>query len=109
MRGAIVSGYRFTVTRQIVTPESAAEGCCDESESWYESGLSLRSAVAEVNETRTAHVDGIESIDGDHCAVTITNGMEFLTGAHESRTLHIPPNISRASGRRIAKLLGVQL
>ena len=101
-----MSNYRFTVTRQIVTPETAEEGCCDESESWCESGLSLRSAVAETFQTRTAHVGGIESIEGDHCAVSVNNSMEFLTGAYETRTLHIPPNVSRASGRRLAKLLG---
>ena len=103
-----MSKYRFTVTRQIVTPESAEEGCCDESESWCESGLSLRSAVAETFQTRTCHVGGIESIDGDHCAVTVTNSPEYLTGARESCTLHIPANISRASGRRLARLLGAK-
>jgi hypothetical protein len=100
---------RFTVTRQIVTPESAEDGCCDETESWCESGLSLRSAIAEVQQTRTPHVDGVQSIEGDHCAVTIYNGMEFLTGAQECRTLHIPPNVSRASGKRIARLVGARV
>jgi hypothetical protein len=103
---------RFTVTREIVTPESAAEGCADESESWLESGLSLRAAVAEVRETRTAHVGGVESIDTDSSSgrarwVTITNSMEFLTGAQESRSLHIPDNVTDASSMRIARLLGV--
>ena len=97
--------YRFTVTREIVTPESAAEGCCDESESWCESGLDLRSALIELRETRTAHVDGINAIESNDSSVTIVNGMEFLTGAHESRTLHFPASITPFSANRIARLI----
>lgn len=103
-----MSNYRFTVTAQIVTQESASEGCCDESQSDSMPDLDLRDAVKTVFGTRTVHVDGVSQIEGDHCAVTVYNGMEFLTGAEENRTLHIPPNISRASGRRIARLLGVR-
>ncbi len=102
-----MSNYRFTVTHQIVTQESAEHGECDESQSVCDSDLTLRDAVIQVSRTRTCHVGGVESIDGDHCAVTVTNSMEFLTGDCESRTLHIPPNVTRASGRRIARLLGV--
>lgn len=101
-----MSKYRFTVTHQIVTPESAEHGECDERESYADLDLMLRDAVREVFTTRTAQCDGISAIEGDHCAVTVYNGMEFLTGAEECRTLHIPPNVSRASGRRIARLLG---
>jgi len=103
-----MSKYRFTVTHQIVTQESAEHGECDESQSDCVTDLTLREAVSEVNDTRTSQVDGVQAIEGDHCAVTIYNGMEFRTGAYENRTLHIPPNVTRASGKRIARLLGVK-
>lgn len=105
---------RFTVTREIVTPESAEEGCADESESWCESGLSLRSAVAELFQTRTNAVDGIQSIEPDSSAgvprwVTVCNGMEFETGAYESRSIHFPRTITRSSAIRLARLLGCRI
>ncbi len=103
-----MSNYRFTVTHQIVTQESAEHGECDESQSDCVTDLRLRDAVSEWRDTRTSHVGGVQCIEGDHCAVTVTNGLEFLTGAQESRTLHIPANISRASGRRLARLLGAK-
>jgi hypothetical protein len=100
--------YQFSVAHLIVTQESAEHGECDESQSDSSGPLSLRDAVKDLFQTRTAHCDGISTIEGDHCAVTVYNGMEYLTGAYENRTLFIPPNVSKASARRLAKLLGVQ-
>jgi hypothetical protein len=100
---------RFAVTSEIVTPESAAEGCLDEEQSQSFGAMGLRDAVKTLHETRTAHVGGVECITGDYTRIQLFNSMEFLTGAHESRTLHIPPNVTHASARRIARLLGVQV
>jgi hypothetical protein len=82
----------FAVTYEIVTPESAAEGEADE-RGFICEGVSLRDAIKRVQETRTAHVDGVECIAADEYplrSVSITNGMEYLTGAQETRTLHMP-------------------
>ena len=99
---------RFIVTHEIVTPESAEYGDADE-RGELDSDLSLRDAIKLVGTTRTCHVGGIECIctefhSGAH--VTVSNSQEFLNGAYESRTLHIPYTVSRASQRRIARLVG---
>jgi hypothetical protein len=96
----------FAVTSEIVTEESAADGCLDEAQSQHFGRMGLRDAVNTVRATRTCHVGGVESIDADATRVQVFNSMEFLTGAHESRTIHIPPNVTRATARRIARLLG---
>jgi hypothetical protein len=76
---------------------------------------SLREALDAVRETRTNEVDGVQCIQpSDNIAdqarwFTITNGMEFRTGARESRSLHVPDNVTAASRRRIARLLGIDV
>jgi hypothetical protein len=108
---------KFGVSFEIVTPESAAEGDADE-RGMIEENESLREAISDFNTTRTRHVGGVESIEADIspigkttrvCFITITNSTEFLTGAQESRTLHIPKTVTDASSRRIAKLVGVKV
>jgi hypothetical protein len=105
---------KFNVYYEIVTPESAEQGDVDE-RGEIATGLSLREAIAAVNETRTSLVGGVECIEasdsrvGDARWFTVTNGMEFETGAVESRSLHIPDHVTPASRRRIARLLGVRV
>lgn len=101
----------FSVSQEIVTPESAEHGDFD-SCATLRYNLSLRDAIVLVRETRTTRVGGVESISPDSWPmaarihnVTITNGMEFETGACESRTLSIPFSVTPASSRRIARLL----
>lgn len=95
---------RFGVTFDIVTEESAEHGGC-ESSGWIDESATLRDAVKDLFSTRTCHVEGINGMDCEERRVTISNGMEFLTGAHESRTLHIPREVTRASAARIVRLL----
>ena len=101
----------FNVTYEIITPESAECGDADE-RGFILEGATLREAINAVNETRTNHVDGVQAIEADCYPidglrwVTIYNGMEFLTGAHENRSLHIPDNVTQASRLRIARLMG---
>lgn len=105
---------QFAVTYEIVTEESASEGEADES-GWICERVSLRVALRNVADTRTNEVDGVESIECDESPVvaprwvTVTNGMEFRTGAHESRSLHIPHGVTAASRRRIARLVGARV
>jgi len=103
----------FSVSYSIVTEESAADGEAAESGMLGE-GLSLREAVDLVRQTRTRHVGGVECVESDEWpmrsprCVSVVNGMEFETGASETRALHMPASISDASRRRIARLVGVR-
>jgi hypothetical protein len=103
----------FSVTYEVVTPESAEAGEADE-RGYIAENVSLRDALKDVHATRTCHVDSPESIEAD-CSpmhrsrwVTVTNGAEFLTGAHESRSIHFPEGITAATARRLARLVGVR-
>lgn len=108
-----MSRARFGVTYDIVTPESAEAGDVSEA-GWILQGATLRDAVQELHKTRTAHVDGVESIEADQwpmrapLAVTVTNGAEFETGARESRAIHFPRTLTPSTARRIARLCGVR-
>lgn len=105
---------RFSVTYEIVTQESAENGEAEEIGFELESG-SLRDAIDAVTVTRTNMVDGVECVelsDSDAASarwITVSNGMEFETGAHESRSLHFPDNLTAASKRRIARILGAKV
>ena len=70
----------------------------------------LRDAIDAVACTRTNAVSGcaISASDSPVTAgswLTVDNGMEFETGAYESRTLHFPDHVTRASRARVLKLL----
>lgn len=103
----------FDVSFEIVTPESAAHGEAEE-RGMIASGLTLRDALNDWQDTRTNQCDCVQSIAADcsdHAqarSVTIINGMEFKTGATESRTLHFPKAITGASRGRLARLLGAE-
>lgn len=103
---------RFSVSYEIVTPESAEQGDAAE-RGWIAQGLSLREALATVGQSRTAHCDGVTAIEacvsqGRPCSLVVTHGMEYLTGAYESRTLHVPVSVTDSSATRIARLLGAR-
>lgn len=102
----------FRVTFDITTDESAEHGEHEESGE-VEETQSLRDAIKALQATRTNEVDGVYAVEPDciPCnwprSIRVINGKEFRTGAEETRTLHIPAAISRASARRIARLCGV--
>ena len=100
---------RFNVTYDVVTPESAEQGDIAEL-GFISRGVELRQALRDLFETRTSLCDGVISIEhcetGSGSVVTVYNGTEFETGAHESRALHIPETVTTASRRRIARLAG---
>jgi hypothetical protein len=100
-----MSRTRFAVTYEIVTDECAQFGDVDE-RGYIEESATLGDAIHALRRTRTSRVDGIESIqtDGQNESVTIRNGMEFETGANESRTLHIPGAVTHATAARIVRL-----
>ena len=99
----------FNVTYDITTADSAA--CGDVAERGFIAEyVSLRDAINLTFETRTSRVSGIESIECDDCPVrsprwiTVTNGMDYRTGAVERRYLHMPETLSSATRRRIYRL-----
>ena len=107
--------YRFSVTYEIVTQESAEHGDHDEI-GFIVQEESFREAFASVQETRTNRVGGIASMEADNGTadedsrwLTIGNAMEYETGAYESRSFHFPESLSGASRVRIARLLGFKV
>ena len=94
----------FSVTFEIVTPESAEHGEAADM-GYINESCDLRTAIADLFETRTSQCDGITGIDECGTWITVYNGMEYLTGAHESRSLHVPSNITPSSYDRIARLI----
>jgi hypothetical protein len=102
----------WDVTYEIVTPESAEQGDADE-RGHIARHVHLRDAIQLVTETRTSNCGGVEAIEAN-CSdiaqarwITIINGMEFMTGAQESRSIHFPAALTRSSRRRIARLFGI--
>ena len=94
----------FHVTYQIVTEESAEHGDAAES-GFIGKDLGLREAVNAVFRTRTLFVGGYSTIYDDR-TLTVDNGMEFLTGAYESRSLHRDRGVTDTSWARLCRLLG---
>lgn len=102
----------FNVTYSIVTPESAEYGDYDET-GFIAKGVCLREAARLVYETRTSRCDGVSSIEASEWPVInprwidVCNGVEYETGAYESRSLHFPESMTPASKRRVCRLFGI--
>ena len=107
-------GAMFSVTYEILTPESAESGEVEETGFILENAT-LREAAAEVFGTRTSRCGGVECVEpndsriGEARWITVYHGMEYETGAHENRALHIPDHVTAASRRRIARLCGIEV
>ena len=93
----------FSVTFEIVTEESAADGEAEE-RGFICERVGLREALKELFATRTNLVDSCQGLDTSIGILTMVNGMEFETGAYESRSLHMPRNVTGATYGRIARL-----
>jgi len=103
---------KFNVTYEIWGEADAEAGDTDR-RGFISEDTDLRSAVTDLFETRTAHCSGIECVEPNCCRpdfqnarwITAYNGMEFLTGDRESRSLHFPESMTPASRARLCKLL----
>lgn len=97
---------KCSVTYEIVTEESAEYG--DAAERGEIGDFpSIREGLDAVNETRTNEVDGASysTAESWHGVIlTVDNGMEFITGEYETRSLHIPVR-TESSRRRLIALL----
>ena len=102
---------KFMVSYDIVSAESVMEGDVSE-EGIIGRNLSLREAVQSVQESRTSRNPGIMAVECDSYPalrpewIMVMFGSEYETGDTESRYLHIPPHVTTASRRRIARILG---
>lgn len=95
----------FNVTYEIVTQESAEHGDADE-RGYICENVKLRDAIPDFLDGRTARRDGGNGLEHSGSNwVTFYNGMEFETGAQESRSLHFPANLTPASEGRIMRYL----
>lgn len=95
----------FSISYEVVTPESAEQGDADESGMLAE-GLTLREAYANLSG------DGTPEPDSSHGAprwLTFPSDTDYATGAETSKTLHFPRKISPASAMRVARLFRVKV
>jgi hypothetical protein len=92
---------RFSVTYDIITPESAAQGDTAE-DGFIAENVGLREAIEDVGGVCYEHNGNYEWFTNHEYD---TN---YRTGALERRALHPPDGTSRASRVRIARLLGVK-
>ena len=98
---------RFSVTYDIVTPESAEHGDTAEN-GFISSRVRLRDAVADFLRGRTRHRDSGNGVEDQGDWFANYHGMEFKTGAYETRYLFPPHNVTPASYARLARLLGIR-
>jgi len=74
-------------------------------------GLGLRQAIEALRETRTAHCGGVEAVEASSSDmkearwVDLYNGPEFLTGAHERRSIHWPDSTTPSTRQRLCRLI----
>lgn len=94
----------FSVTYEIVTEESAADGEAAES-GFIGENLSLRAAVADARSSDITTCDDASVYFGGHY-VNVNHGRDMYSGECESRTLHFPAGLSASTKRRIARLMG---
>lgn len=102
--------HPWPVTYEIVTPESAEHGDAEE-RGYISQNETLRDAIDSLFGTRTSACNGVTAIEpnaSDHSAarwITVYNGMEFETGAHESRSLHFPDSLTDVSRARLVRYI----
>lgn len=101
---------RFSVTYDVYTAESAADGAAAES-GWLLESCTLRDAVSAM--------EGAACIEADCWPLSLECPPRWFTGydadfnrllragEHENRHMHLPRNITPSSARRIARLLQI--
>jgi hypothetical protein len=95
---------KFNVTYEIVTHESAEHGDA-ESRGFVAESVSLREAIREIG--HYAHEADCYPVSSPRWFTNYEYDEDFVTGARESRSLHLPNHLTEASRMRIARLLGV--
>lgn len=86
----------FSVTYEIVTPDSAEHGEAEDM-GYVAEGLTLREAMSLASPNCDCGFWWTETSE-DRC--------DYRTGAVETRSIHPPRNITEASYKRITRMLG---
>ena len=94
----------FNVTYQIVTEESAEQGDVAEA-GFLAENVSFSEALSLVNSY--APHPGNSDVRAA-CCFTTEADIDYCTGEHETRTIHLPETVTPASRGRIAALLGAR-
>ena len=92
---------RFSVTYEIITPESAEQGDIAE-DGFIAEDIGLREAIDAVGGVCYEHNGNYEWFTNHEYDT------DYSTGAHENRSLHPPDGVTNASRVRIGRLLGVR-
>lgn len=98
----------FSITYEVITPESAEDGDIADSGFLVED-VTFREAMDELRWYRGAYVEADSYATAPHRArwFTFYNADEdYSTGAVTNYSLHLPKHITDASRMRIARLLG---
>ena len=94
----------FSVTFEKVTPESAEDGEAD-SIGFVLKGVGLREAVEALGCGIAVGADCMP-VCSPRWFTAYEVDQDYITGAIESRSLHLPSRLTEASRMRIARLLG---
>jgi hypothetical protein len=97
----------FSVTYDIVTPESAEEGDYAES-GFLAENVSLREAIDLLGGCASEADCSPFSVTCPPRWFTLYGSMDYRSGETESRSLHLPAGTTPSSALRIARLLGVK-
>ena len=92
----------FNVTFEIVTEDSAEYGDFAESGVISENGT-LRDAISDVMQSSNT-IDTRDIEAGDRW-FSVNNGLDWISGKYETRSLHRPANVTDSSWSRICKLV----
>lgn len=97
---------KFSVTYEVVTPESAEDGDTAE-RGFVVEDVSLRDALDEFDCGAIEPSSWPVDFNWQHTWYTERDGrIDYLTGAVETRSFHLPKDLTPSTRRRIARLLG---
>ena len=96
---------KFTVTYEVVTPESAADGEASES-GFADTGGWKYQEPALVSLHDAVEIAGRGLINCGRWFTTSDADIDYATGAETTYSIHPPRNCTPASYRRIARALG---
>jgi hypothetical protein len=95
----------FNVTYDIVTPESAEDGDVEDS-GFVAQDVSLREALASLGGTaQEADTSPYSLAHPPRWFINYEYDQDWQTAASESRSLHLPGNITPSSAMRVARLI----
>jgi hypothetical protein len=98
----------FSVTYELVNEDEAAEGGTDR-RGFASEDTSLRDAIISLFSGDWPDWNSVEANEYPvTCprSITVYGSMSWRTGDYETRTLHIPDDVTPSSRRRIVRLLG---